>query len=505
MAVQKYGRTLWEGSQLVRSEGVRGMDSDVVDRSAFYIDGEWRAPTSGQTTEVVNPATEAVIGRVGLCANDDIDAAVEAAHRSFEQGEWRRSPVGERINVIRKAAEILESNREALLELIIAELGCPRRFAETVQLPVRHNTLRNVADEAERFVWEEVRSDEVGRSRVLHHPVGVVGAITPWNGPLTNPAIKIAPAIAAGCSVVVKAAPVTPLTGFVLVEALIEAGVPAGVVNYLPGDRDAGRYLVSHPDIDKVAFTGSTGAGKSIMAACADRVARVTLELGGKSAAILLDDYDPEEYARSVIPLGLTRNNGQNCAAQTRLVVPESRRRDVEVALVEVVAKLRIGDPSDPDVDIGPLVSRVQRDRVEEYIAVGKAEGARVATGGSRPSGFDRGWYIEPTVFVDVENGMRIAQEEIFGPVVVVIAYKDDADAIRIANDSIYGISGSVWTTDMARGEGVARALRTGSVSINGRPHAVSTPHGGFKQSGLGREFGPEGVRSYTETQRIAL
>ena len=338
---------------------------------------------------------------------------------------------------------------------------------------------------------------------MIREPAGVVGAITPWNGPLCSPAIKIGPALAAGCSVVLKPPPETPLTGYLLADAFAAAGLPNGVLSVLPGDRDVGAHLVRHPQVDKIAFTGSTAAGRQIMADCAARIARVTLELGGKSAAIVLDDADIERVIRTVIPMAFTVN-GQLCIAQSRILVPRRRQAEFADALTAAFAALPVGDPFAPDTQIGPLVSERQRNRVEGYLALAGEEGARVL-GGGRPRGLDHGYYVNPALLADVDNRMRVAQEEIFGPVMAMIPYDSEDEAVGIANDSIYGLSGSVWTADRDRGLGIARRIRTGMISVNGAPQAWGTPFGGYKQSGIGRETGPEGLYSFTELKSIAL
>lgn len=476
-----------------------------TDRPAHFIDGQWHEPSAGGAAHVYNPASGEPMGRVGMATDADIDRAVAAAKASWDRGDWRNASIEERARVLRRTADLLEARKDELVDLLTCELGCPRWFAEMAHVPMPLKVLRGAADLIERYSWEQTRDDGALRSLIVRQPAGVVGAVTPWNGPLSNPTFKVAPALASGCSMVLKAAPVTPLTGFMLIEALQEAGLPRGVVNYVPGDRDAGRHLVSHPDVDKVAFTGSTAAGREIMAACAQRIARVTLELGGKSAAVMLEDCDIDRYVRGVLPMGLMLVNGQACIAQTRLLVPRSRHDEVVEALVEAVRATKVGDPFEPDTKVGPLVSMEQRERVEGYIAAGRREGAVCTIGGGRPEGLERGYYVEPTVFTNVDNSMRIARDEIFGPVVVVISYEDEVDAIRIANDSIYGLSGSVWAGNEDRGRAVARQMRTGMVSINGYPQAFGAPFGGFKQSGLGRELGPEGLDEYTELQCISL
>jgi len=331
----------------------------------------------------------------------------------------------------------------------------------------------------------------------------VVGAITPWNGPLSSPAIKIGPALATGCSVVLKPPPETPLIAYLLADAFEAAGLPEGVLSVLPGDRETGAHLVRHPQVDKIAFTGSTAAGRAIMADCAQRIARVTLELGGKSAAIVLDDADVEAVLRTVIPMAMTVN-GQLCIAQSRVLVPRSREVEYRDALAAALAQLPVGDPFDPATQIGPLVSERQRDRVEGYLKVAADEGAQVF-GGARPAALGAGYYVSPALLAGVDNGMRVAQEEIFGPVIALIAYDSEDEGVRIANDSIYGLSGSVWTADRDRGVAIARRIRTGMVSINGAPQSWGTPFGGYKQSGVGREMGPEGLLAFHELKSIAI
>jgi aldehyde dehydrogenase (NAD+) len=335
--------------------------------------------------------------------------------------------------------------------------------------------------------------------------VGVVAAIVPWNVPLFVTMRKLAPALAAGCTVVLKPAPETPLDAYQLAECLEAAGLPNGVVNIVMAGREVGEYLVTHPDIDKVSFTGSTAAGRRVAGLCGERLRRCTLELGGKSAAIILDDADlTETIAGLYVPTSLM-NNGQACVAQTRILASRSRYQEVVDALVEATRNIKVGDPLDPDTAVGPLVAERQRTRVEGYLAKGQEEGAKIAIGGGRPAGLPKGWYVEPTVFVNVDNKMTIAQEEIFGPVVVVIPYDDVDDAVAIANDSQYGLSGSVWSADQATAVDIARRVRTGTMGINGMGMDFGGPFGGYKCSGLGRELGPEGLQGYLEYKNITL
>jgi betaine-aldehyde dehydrogenase len=476
---------------------------DSRHRPQLFVGGTWADPLGGEAVEVRSPASGQPVGRAWLAGPQDVDAAVEQASRAFAGGEWRNTPPAARAAVLRRAAGLIENRLDEAVDVLTSELGCPRWFAERAHVPnpIRH--LRYYADLIENADLKEIRSDGVNRSLVVAEPAGVVAAITPWNGPLSTPTIKVAPALAAGCSVVLKPPPETPLSAYLLADSLTEAGLPAGVLSILPGGRRTGEHLVSHPLVDKVAFTGSTAAGRRIMAICADRIARLTLELGGKSAAVVLDDADTELTVRTLIPM-IMMVNGQACIAQSRLLVPRRRQAEITDALAGAFAGLTVGDPMDPGTAIGPLISERQRERVEGYLELGRREGARVI-GGGRPEGLDDGFFVNPAVLAEAGNGMRVAQEEIFGPVVAVIGYDSDDEAVAIANDTQYGLSGSVWSADRDRALRVARRMRTGMVSLNGVPQAFGTPFGGFKQSGIGREMGPEGLAAYLEPKSIAL
>ncbi len=478
----------------------------MSDRLELFVGGGWQQPRSGEVIEVMNPATGELVGRSALAGPADLDEAVGSARASFDSGVWSEATPQERSAVLHRAADLLEARSEELADSITAELGCPIWFSRQnhVPNPIRH--LRYYADLITGFDFDEVRGDGSNRSLVTAEPVGVVGAITPWNGPLSTPTLKVAPALAAGCSVVLKPPPETPLTVFALADAFAEAGLPAGVLNVLPGDREAGQYLVEHPEVDKVAFTGSSAAGKQIMATAAARIGRVTLELGGKSAAIVLPDAEITSVVARLLPLAMLVN-GQACIAQTRVLVHRSRQQELTEALAAAVAGQLVGNPADEATRIGPLVSERQRDRVAGYIALGQAEGAKLATPATLtlPEELASGWFVPPTVFAEVDNSMRIAQEEIFGPVLTVIGYDTPEEAVAIANRSVYGLSGSVWGTDTDEAQRIARRVRTGMISINGVPQAYGSPFGGYKQSGVGREMGPEGFRAYLETKSIAL
>ncbi len=475
-----------------------------MEAQQLWMGGHWEASSGDRLAEVVNPAGLDTVARAQLASPDDMRRAVGLARESFDSGVWRDRPPGERAAVLRDAADRLDKRLPELARLLTSELGCPLWFAEKAHVPnpIRH--LRYYADLVDGRSFDDRRTDGVNTSIVVEEPVGVVGAITPWNGPLSSPTLKVAPALAAGCSIVVKPSSETPLTVMALGEALAEAGLPPGVLSILPAGRDAGDVLLRHPDVDKIAFTGSTETGVMIMQACAERMARVTLELGGKSAAVVLPDADIDAFVAALLPMSFSVS-GQLCIAQARVLVPRALESDVRDALTAAISALTVGDPMDPGTYVGPLVSEKQRERVEGYLRVALSEGATIATGGSRPESVGDGWYVEPTLLTDVTNSMRVAQEEIFGPVVALLAYDDLDDAVRVANDSPYGLSGSVWSADRDAAVAVARRIRTGMVSINGAPQAYGTPFGGYKMSGIGREMGPEGLASFLEKKSIAL
>ena len=461
-------------------------------------------PATAATIEVVSPHSEEVVGRVPEAKEADIDRAVAAARAAFDRGPWPWLDAAERAEAMARLLAALHRRSETMAITITTEMGSPISFSNIGQVMAAHMVFDTYVSLARTYAFEQLRPGRLGPALVRREPVGVVAAIVPWNVPLFATLLKLGPALAAGATIVIKPAPETPLDAVLLAEAILEAEIPAGVINLVPAGREVGEFLVTHPGIDKVSFTGSTAAGRRVAALCGERLRRVTLELGGKSAAIVCDDADLNATIPGLLPAAVM-NNGQACVAQTRVLAPRRRYRDVVDALAAAVGALDVGDPMDPGTIIGPLVAERQRDRVEGYIRLGREEGARVVAGGGRPAGLRTGWYVEPTVFADVDNGMRIAREEIFGPVVAVIPYEDEADAVRIANDSDFGLSGSVWTADNDRGLDIARRVRTGTYTINGFAMEFGAPFGGFKCSGIGRELGPEGLEAYLEPKTINL
>ena len=470
----------------------------------LFIGGRWAAPIDGRLIDVLSPATEQPISRVALGGPRDIDAAVASARAAFDESPWSHLPVRTRANHLAALAEQITASSEHLATIITAEIGTPigRPELRHLQAQVASGIIDGFVDLVDSYPWVVHRSSPTAEVEVRRAPVGVVGAIIPWNVPVNLALLKIVPALLAGCTVILKAPEEAPLSSVLLGELAVRAGLPEGVLSIVPADRPTSELLVRHPGVDKISFTGSSRAGKKVAALCGEQLKRVSLELGGKSAAIILPDADLDAVMPVLIPTTIL-NNGQICYNQTRVLAPREKYGEVVDALTAAYSTMQVGDPFDVDTDVGPLVSATQRDRVQEYLRIGEQEGARITTGGGRPPGLDRGYYVEPTVFDRVENGMRIAQEEIFGPVVAVIPYDGEEDAVRIANDSVYGLSGSVWTADEDHGRHIARRIRTGSVGINSAwPDSIGT-YGGFKNSGIGRESGPEGLDAYTEVQTV--
>ncbi|WP_417209766.1 aldehyde dehydrogenase family protein [Antarctobacter sp.] len=469
----------------------------MIERDKIYIGGQWVAPEGKEVIEVVNPATEAVIATIPRCVPQDADRAASAAAEAFTG--WSNSSIAERVALFNRMADLVEKRGEELTQASVSEVGQPIRFTAPLQTGGAVDELRVMAENLQTITWEE----DVGGAVVRRLPSGVVGAITAWNGPLRSVISKAGAAIAAGCTVVVKGSEVAPLTSFIFAEIAHEAGLPPGVFNLLSGTGpEIGEAIVTHKAVDMVSLTGSVRAGRRVMELAAQDVKRVHLELGGKSANILLDDADFEK----AVSVGLDdafRNSGQVCGGLTRMLVPQDRLAEAEELAIAKAQSFVIGDPFDPDTTLGPVISDVAMERVRNYIRIGQEEGARLLTGGTDlPAGIQRGYYVQPTVFSG-DNAMRIAREEIFGPVLTIIPYRDEAEAIAIANDSDYGLAGAVWSASRDRAVAVARQIRTGRQRINGAPFSKNATHGGFKHSGFGREWGRFGIEEFTEFQSI--
>jgi betaine-aldehyde dehydrogenase len=473
---------------------------DVITHDKIYINGQWVEPVGKGLIEVINSTTEEVMGRIPECTAEDVNRAVSAARAAFDT--WSATPVAERAAIIGRIAEGLKNRINEIANLIANEVGMPLPLATAVQAGMPAMVMGSYAKLLADYQFEE----QVGNSLIVKEPVGVVGCITPWNYPLHQVVAKVAPALAAGCTVVLKPSEVAPLTAFVLAEIMHDAGLPAGVFNLVTGDGPVvGEAIAAHPDVDMVSFTGSTRAGKRVSEVAAQNVKRVALELGGKSASVVLDDADLQKAVSSSVG-NCYFNSGQTCSAHTRLLVPKSKYDEaVEIARA-TAEKFNVGDPRTGEAKLGPLVSKTQQERVRNYINKGVEEGATLVTGGAdQPEGLEKGFFVKPTVFANVRNEMTIAQEEIFGPVLSIIAYEDEDDAVRIANDTIYGLAGGVWSGDMERAKRVARRIRAGQIDINGGKFNPLAPFGGFKQSGHGREMGKFGFEEYLEIKSLQL
>ncbi|WP_007514091.1 aldehyde dehydrogenase [Pseudofrankia saprophytica] len=477
----------------------------TIVKDSLYIGGSWVAPASDRAINVISPQTEEVVATVPEASEADIDAAVASARAAFEDGPWPGTSPAERASMIRAISAAIQARSQEFAETLTTEMGAPSTFALFGNTFAAAMVLDGFAELLDTFPFEQERPGLLGRILVAKAPVGVCAGIVPWNVPLFLTASKIGATLASGSTMIVKSAPESPLTGYLLAEVLESVGLPPGVINIIAADREMSEVLVRHPGLDKVCFTGSTAVGRRVAAICGEQLKRCTLELGGKSASIVLDDADLSTVLPALIPAAFA-NSGQICAAQTRVLAPRSRYKEIVDGLADLVAATRAADPNDPETIVGPLVASRQRDRVEGLIGSGIDQGARLVCGGGRPKDAPSGWYVEPTLFVDVDNGMRIAQEEIFGPVLSVIPYDTEEDAVRIANDSTYGLSGSVWTADEAHGVAVGKRVRTGSFAVNSGSYMdLKNPFGGFKQSGIGREMGIEGLDAYLETQTLVL
>lgn len=472
----------------------------------LFIGGEFVKPETRDVIDVVSPHTEEVIGQVPDASPADIDKAVAAARDAFDRGPWPSMAPEERAEAIARLAAAITNRAEPIADLISSQNGSPKSWSIMGQVFSATMVLNTYAELAKTYPFVQERTGALGNQvQVRRAPVGVAAGIIPWNVPLFIIALKLGPAMAAGVPIVLKPAPETPLDSYLFAEAVVEADIPPGVINIVPAGRENSEHILRHPGIDKVSFTGSSAVGKHIASVCGEQLKRVTLELGGKSAAIVLDDVQLDDTLLNEMVMSGLMNNGQVCGAQSRILAPRSRYDEVVDALASKVGELKVGDPLDAATQVGPLVAERQRTRVEGYIEAGKAAGARVAVGGERPA-LEKGWYVAPTVFADVDNDMKIAREEIFGPVLSVIPYEGEDQAVAIANDSEYGLCGSVWTSDPAHGAEVGARVRTGVVAVNSSMILdFNAPFGGFKQSGLGRELGPEGIDPYTELQSIIL
>ncbi|BBD98402.1 aldehyde dehydrogenase [Sphingobium amiense] len=476
----------------------------VAHPDRFFIDGEWVAPSAGASFQVVTPSTEEVYLTVAEAQAQDMDRAIAAARRAFDHGPWPRMSHAERAAYLNAMGEALTARQAEIADMWTSEMGALRSLSGAM-VPASIGAMHYYADLAENFVFEERHKPAVGHTGLLvREPVGVVAAIVPWNAPFKLIIYKIAPALLAGCTIVLKPSPEAPATALLMAEIAQAVGLPAGVLNVLVADRGVSERLVRSPDVDKVTFTGSSGAGRKIASICGERVARCTLELGGKSAAVVLEDYDVAAVARTLAQ-STPVLTGQVCASLTRVIVPRNRHDALLDAMVAEFARLKVGDPFDPAIQMGPLATARQRDIVENYIGKGQADGAVLATGGKRPASLNRGFFIEPTVFGQVDNQMTIAREEIFGPVVSVIPAASEAQAIDIANDSPFGLNAAVFTNDPDRAYAAARNLRTGTIGQNGMRTDFTIAFGGFKQSGIGREGGVEGLLPFLETKTIVL
>ncbi|TQM11318.1 aldehyde dehydrogenase family protein [Pseudonocardia kunmingensis] len=484
------------------------MTDDLTYR--LYIDGGWTDSDGDRRIEVLNPATEQVIGQVPQATRGDVVRAIEAARRAFDDGPWPRMAPRERAEVMLRLAAVMERRSPEIVELNITEAGSTRPLAESIQvgIPVRH--FRDMAERVmPSFAWERpimpFVGAGIGQGVLRREPFGVVGLVSAYNFPFFLSVMKLAPALAAGCTVVLKPAPTTPLESFLLADMADEAGLPPGVLNVVTGDIDAGQELTTNPMVDMVSFTGSDAVGRMVYGQAAPTLKKVVLELGGKSANIVCDDADLDLAVADVLR-GIIVHAGQGCSLLTRTLVHRSRHDELVEKATAALARITVGDPAEPGTLMGPLISQAQRDKVEKLIRTGEEEGARIVFGGGRPAGLDKGFFVEPTLFTGVDNAMTIARTEFFGPVGVVIPFDDDEHAVRLANDSPYGLAAAVWARDPVRAYGIAQQIRAGTVTVNGGGGGLS-PHaafGGYKQSGLGREWGEHGLDEFLQTKTIA-
>ncbi len=476
---------------------------EQIHHDKFYIGGAWTQPASSGRIDVYGANTGTVIGSVPDGSEADIDAAIKAARAALD-GAWGETTPAERAAVLNRFAAAVEKRIDRLSRAVSMQNGMPLSLSEAYEGGYTVGLLRYYAALTEKLQTEERRPSPLGFDTLVRRvPVGVVGGIVPWNYPVVLSMMKIGPALASGSTIVLKPSPGTVFDCYVIAEAAEEAGVPAGVISWVPGGRELGAYLVSHPGIDKVAFTGSTAAGRKIAEVCGRLLRPVSLELGGKSAGIILDDVKVDDMIKNIY-FSIFANNGQTCAISTRILAPASRYQEIVDAIAGFASSLKVGNSLDKNTQIGPLASKEHRERVESYIAKGKGE-ARLVAGGGRPKDAGDGWFVEPTVFADVSNKATIAQEEIFGPVLSIIKYSDDDEAVKIANDSEYGLGGTVWSSDSKRAQNIARRVQTGTIGVNGYVIDMASPFGGIKASGLGREMGPESIAAYQQLQSVYL
>jgi aldehyde dehydrogenase (NAD+) len=469
-------------------------------RDKLFINGSWVAPSSDKLVDVVDSATEEVFAKVASGTKQDADKAIEAAAKAFE--EWSRTSKEERSKYLTRINEGIQARASDIASTISKEVGTPFTLSQMIQVGLPTASFSSMADLINQVELEET----IGNSLVLKEPVGVVAAITPWNYPLHQIAAKVAPALAAGCTVVLKPAGLAPVNAFYLADIIEEVGLPPGVFNLVSGPgSEIGEALAGHPLVDMISFTGSTEVGRRIGEIAAQQIKRVSLELGGKSATVILEDADLSKAISGGLFMCYL-NSGQTCVAQTRMVVPRSKLSEIEDRVVSETAGYTVGNPFEPMTRVGPMVSRSQAERVKEYITIGQNEGAKLIAGGKEnPEGLDKGFYVKPTVFSEVNPKSKIAQEEIFGPVLSIIPYDSEKEAIEIANDSIYGLSGAVWSGDKDRAIEVAKRIRTGQVEINGGMFNPNAPFGGYKQSGKGRELGKYGLEEFFEIKSLQL
>jgi betaine-aldehyde dehydrogenase len=475
----------------------------VLVHDKLFIGGQWSKPSGSDVINVISPTTEEIVGRVPAATEEDVRRAVAAARKAFDEGPWPKMSLDERGSFLLRLADLVEPRLPDAVNAQIDEMGGTRQVLEAHTLSLGA-MIRGWVDLSKTVPQREIRAGYAGDVVVLREPVGVVAGVIPWNAPVLFIIVKLLPALLTGCPIIIKPSPDSPLSAYVIADAIEQVGFPEGVFSIIAGANEVGEALVSHRGVDKVSFTGSTVAGRRIASICGDQVKSCTLELGGKSAAIILEDADLDKSIPDLVNKAMY-NTGQSCVATTRIVAPSSRYDEVVGHLIDHIKTLKIGDPHEADTDIGPLAGARHREKVEGYIRLGQQEGATLALGGGRPD-IAKGWYVEPTVFTNVDNKMRIAQEEIFGPVVSVIRYDGEDDAVRIANDSTYGLGGGVYTSDVEHGLEVAARIRTGSFTINDGPlGGGGGPAGGYKQSGLGREFSVEAFDNHYEFKSIAL